>query len=180
MSGDEFGVFTALLVLADYRTGIWIGSGVALASYLKRWSPRKCQRILASLNIKHYIALRHSRGKKGSFPVIIHNYNKSVEKVTTLMTPLSKSDDTNDATFPKVTTPATTLKEVKQELKTKKKSAQPRRVSSLVDEQEQRRRIEGRDRRLEKEADSRKEINVGYNWISEEIERLARQKVMVR
>jgi hypothetical protein len=74
----------------------------------------------------------------------------------------------------------TPYQEVKQEERLRIKPAQPRRVSSPVDEQEQRRRIEGRDRRLEKEADSRKEINVGYNWISEEIERLARQKVMVR
>lgn len=43
---------------------------------------------------------------------------------------------------------------------------------------EQQQNIEARDRRLEKEADARKEAMVGRNWISEQIEALAKAKAI--
>lgn len=108
MSGDEYGAFSLIALLANIQSGIWQGSGIALAAYLKSWSVRKCQRVLKSLARKNYLSLRSKRGAKGNYPVIIRNYHG---KVTTRMTPLMKSDDTRDATLPKVTTPAPTKEE---------------------------------------------------------------------
>jgi hypothetical protein len=103
MSPDEYCVFSLLLQVADFRSGVWRGSGVALSTYLKTWSVRKCQRVLKSLARKAYVSLRSCRGKRGNYPVIIHKYGR---KVTTRVSPVLKSDDTSDATLPKVTTPA--------------------------------------------------------------------------
>jgi hypothetical protein len=112
MSADEYCVFSLLLQVADFRSGMWRGSGVALSAYLKTWSIRKCQRTLQALAAKDYISLRSIRGKKGNYPVIIHKFH---EKVASNLSPLIESDDTTDATLPKVTTPTTTIEEVTQE-----------------------------------------------------------------
>lgn len=158
MSGDEYGAFSLIVLLADFRSGVWQGSGVALSAYLRSWSIRKCQRILKSLESKNYLTSRPIRGKKGNYPVVIHNYHG---KVTTPATPLLESDDTSDATLPKVTTPAPTKEEVTK-IKPKISAAQPRRVTRPPrSEQEQRQIVEARDRRLEKEADARREVRVG-------------------
>src|SRR5258708_1197426 len=106
ISADEYCVFSVLLQVADFRSGVCWGSGIALSSYLKTWSVRKCQRILKSLARRDYLSLRSCRGKKGNYAVVIHKYH---QKVTTRVTPLLESDDKGDATLAKVTTPATMI-----------------------------------------------------------------------
>jgi hypothetical protein len=168
ITGDEYGVFCLMVQLADYRSGIWRGSGVALATYLHGWSIRKCQRLLTSLKSKGYIALRHIRGRKGNYEIAVERYSGPVEKVTTPQTSLFESDDTIDVRNAKVTTPATTLKEVKQEVKLKKKAAQALRGPSkpLRTEQEQRRIVAARDTREHKEVEARRDAFVGAGPIS--------------
>lgn len=163
MTADEFCVFSLLLPLADFRSGTWQGSGVALSTYLSAWSLRKCQRVLKSLAGKGYITLRSMRGKMGNYPIVIHNFHEPVEKVTTPETPVAQSDDTRDATLPKVTTPAPTLQEVIQEVKIRSKPAQVRRVRHIESkiEQEQRRKIEAKQKRQHDETELRMEVYAG-------------------
>jgi len=167
MTGDEYGAFTLVLLLADFRTGVWKGSGVALSEHLMGWSLRKCQRILKSLERKDYVELQLSRGKKGNYPVTIHKYHDHVEKVTTILTPLLESDDTTDATLAKVTTPAPTLKEVVLRTEAKKKPAQERRGAHS---REQIRQIEAKKKRLQVEEEVRRELYVGAGPVCADLE----------
>lgn len=156
MSRDEYCVFSLVLQLADIQTGIWFGSGVAVSAYLK-WCPRKCQLILSSLQSKRYLKLRATRGKRGNYPVIIHNYHG---KVANGSASLPESGEPGCVTSGKVANGGATKEERKNQPKIK--AAQPQRVTpSPRFEQEQRRIMAERDRRLEKEEEVRKELRIG-------------------
>jgi hypothetical protein len=175
ISADEYCVFSLVVQLADFHSGTWHGSGVALSNYLK-WCPRQCQLILRSLEHKGYVQLRTIQGRKGNYPVIIHNYHGKSANGDALKAGISESRCADKAGS---ANGDATLKEVIQEELQKKKAAQPRRVTlPLKSEQEQRRIVTERDRRLEKEQDARKEARVGTNWISERIAELARGKAV--
>lgn len=71
MSPDEYAVYTMLILLADWRTGIWFGSASRLAKIF-HWSPRQCQRLLKSLRVKSYISGIPAR--KGAYSITIKRY----------------------------------------------------------------------------------------------------------
>lgn len=52
---DEFNIFVNVILLADYRTGVWEGSAGRLAKRLG-WTARYCQLLLKSLRAKGYIS----------------------------------------------------------------------------------------------------------------------------
>lgn len=122
MSADEYCVFCLVVQLADYTSGIWIGSGVALSDYLE-WCPRKCQIVLSSLEAKHYLKLRNIRGKKGNYPIVIPNFHGKVANGDASLQPTGAPGCVTSA---KVANPGATLKEVIQE---KSKEANPAQTS---------------------------------------------------
>jgi len=73
MSADEFGAYVLIILKADYRTGVWMGSGVALAESL-HCEVRKAQHLLRRLTKKGYIASGNNRGTRGNYPIIVQRY----------------------------------------------------------------------------------------------------------
>lgn len=161
ITADEYCVFSLMVQLADYNTGIWRGSGVALSDYLK-WCPRKCQLILKSLQSKGYLKLRVIRGRKGNYPVIIHKYHESVEKVANGDASLIKSGESGCVTSPKVANGGATLKEVLQEENKEKTPRQNRpRLPSNSSEQVQRQNHQAKTTRVHQEVEGLRESNIG-------------------
>ncbi len=76
MSADEWSAFSLILTLVDFRSAIWIGSGVAISDYLK-WCQRKSQMVLSSLSSKGYIELRNVHGRKGNYPIYVRKFHGS-------------------------------------------------------------------------------------------------------
>lgn len=76
MTADEYCVFSLLIQLADFHSGVWIGSGVAMSSYTK-WCERKNQMVLGSLQSKGYLELRTIPGRKGNYPIVVNKYHGS-------------------------------------------------------------------------------------------------------
>lgn len=77
MTADEYCVFSLLIQLADFHSGIWVGSGVAISDYLK-WGERKCQRLLRSLAFKGYLELAVvPTGRKGNYSITVMKYHGS-------------------------------------------------------------------------------------------------------
>lgn len=120
LNSDESAAYMLMILKANHRTGIWRGSGLALAASFK-WSLRTAQRVLSSLISKSYISAKRARGSRGNYPIKIERYFKVTPPVTPLVTPpvtpVRKSSATSDATKPKVTPPVATYQEVKQEIK---------------------------------------------------------------
>ena len=101
MDGNECAAFSFILMGADFRTGVWNGSGAALASAYK-WSLRKAQMVIASLRIKGYLSISRRRGTRGNYPIRVAGY----QKVTQQAAPLQPKQ-------PKGTQQAATSQEVK-------------------------------------------------------------------
>lgn len=73
----------------------------------------------------------------------------------------------------------TPYKEVLQEVKLKKKAAQPQRAPHPHrSEEDQRQIVHARDRRLEKESEARKVANTGRNWMSEQLDEFFKRKAL--
>lgn len=75
LSPSTLGVYTMLHLVADYKTGIWIGSAVKLQMlYFSTVDMRTLQRIIEHLEQIHFIRCFRVRGKKGNYPILIHKY----------------------------------------------------------------------------------------------------------
>ena len=74
MTGREWMVYSALLLYADYETGVcYKMSAPFLARFLQERS-RTVSRILKSLEAKKYIHRLRPQGGSGYYPVIINRY----------------------------------------------------------------------------------------------------------
>lgn len=144
MSSDEYCVFSLVIQLADFRTGVWTGSGVAVSDYLK-WCSRKSQLILRSLERKGYLDLNIVKGRKGNYAIKVRNYHGSPN---------------GDSVKAKISEPRfadgygspngdATLKEVIQEKSKEQTRAEPRRADRPSPEQV--RKVEAKQKRLSKE-----------------------------
>jgi len=76
MTADEWSVFILILTLVNHATGIWNGSGIAVADYLK-WTSRQCQLLLKSLRVKGYLDFNPVPGRKGNYPITVKNFHGS-------------------------------------------------------------------------------------------------------
>lgn len=110
MTADEYCVFSLVVQLADWQTGIWVGSGVAVSDYLK-WCSRKSQLVLRSLESKGYLGLNIVKGRKGNYAITVKNYHGSPNGGA-VKTDISASRFADKAGSPNGDA---TLKEVKQE-----------------------------------------------------------------
>lgn len=150
---DEYSVFTLVIQLADWKSGIWIGSGVCVSDYLK-WCPRKCQLVLKSLDRKGYIELRAVHGRNGNYPILVRKYFGSPNG-SAVKTGISEHGCGDKAGSPNG---GATLKEVVQEERLRSNTAQTRRVSHSP---EKIRQIEAKQKRLQDEAQFYRDVHVG-------------------
>jgi hypothetical protein len=63
MTSDEFAAFTVVVLKADHKTGVWRGTGKALARLLQ-WCERKGRLVLVSLAAKGYLSIARARGHR--------------------------------------------------------------------------------------------------------------------
>lgn len=156
---EEYAVYVFMIVEADHRTGIWKGSGEAIAHKF-RWCLRRAQMVLASIFSKGYaFSYREHRGR-GNYPIKINKYFNRKAHVDAPDTPkgapgcaLIEDKAHVDATY----------QEVKQEelLQEKSRRAKPARVPTLRTEAEQRRIVVSRDSRKAMESKAKSEALVG-------------------
>jgi hypothetical protein len=73
MSVHEFGVFTVLLTLADFRNATWIGSGTELRKYIRK-RKKTVHELLFSLRSKGYIKFDLPKGNNSKYPIFIPKY----------------------------------------------------------------------------------------------------------
>jgi hypothetical protein len=175
LSPDEALTYILIILLADHRTGTWRGCSQAM-SRVTGWSVRQCQLILKSLREKGYITGKPTTGR-GQYRIRVVKYFQKANPGA----PLASEGESRCALSPKKANGDATYQEVKQEEIHKKNPAQPRRGPlPPVSEEEQRRRIEARDRRFEKEEEARREIRIGTGptvvGISGAIKKLAGKK----
>ncbi len=103
MAADEYAVYVLLILLADWRTGTWVGSAGILAAILN-WSPRQCQRLLRSLRSKSYIAGKPAQ--KGAYEITVRRYFCTTGEATIKRNerPGSRTSTTGEATLKEVET----------------------------------------------------------------------------
>ena len=73
MTADEYTVYTMLILLADWRSGVWIGSAGQLGKIL-HWSSRRCQKLLQQLRVKKYITGECRRPTASAYPIKVERY----------------------------------------------------------------------------------------------------------
>lgn len=73
MSIEEFGVFSVLLTLADFRNATWVGSGNEIRKYIHR-RKQHIHQVLMSLRKKGYIRFELPEGNNAKYPIFIPKY----------------------------------------------------------------------------------------------------------
>jgi hypothetical protein len=73
MTANEYTVYTMLILLADWRSGVWIGSAGQLGKIL-HWSSRRCQKLLQQLRVKKYITGECRRPTASAYPIKVERY----------------------------------------------------------------------------------------------------------
>lgn len=156
LSLEEYAVFTFVVMNARHQNGRWRGCALALSKQTQK-SERWCQRMLAALRTKGYVTGTPSRGR-GQYWMTVEKYFEKASVVS----PSGKEGVCGDTLSPKKASVVTPLQEVST--KNKRKEVNPRNGGAAprsVPEQEQRRRIEAKQKRLEKETEVSRELYVG-------------------
>ena len=152
MTADEYCCYSLIILMADHRTGTWIGSSQALSA-ITRWSIRQCQVLIKSLRGKGYVEGECRRGV-GNYRIKVIKYFRKEAHGDAQLPQRSAS--------PCVTTPkeahgdATLQEERLQEETHNKKPAQTQREHSL----ERVRQIEAKQTRLSKESAAKQEAKI--------------------
>jgi hypothetical protein len=156
MTFEEYGIYTLIILNADHRTGVWRGCALALSKRVGK-SERWCQYVLSSLRRKGYIKGKPSTGR-GQYMISVEKYFEKVQ---------------GGAPFAVEGAPGVTLSSKKahrgspyQEVSTyknKREEVNPRTGGAAPSpvEKEQRRRIEAKQKRQDKETEISKELYVG-------------------
>jgi len=153
LSAIEFSAYVTMILLADHRTGKWIGSAETLAHYLKIHR-RGVQRTLESLEQKKYITRHRTPGRHGNYPITIERYFRR-----TPVSPKAVSRDASVTEKAASVTQASGVLEVLQETQLQEKSRADHRRA--VHTPEVVRQIEAKQNRLAKEESVRREARVG-------------------
>lgn len=72
-------VYTFMLHLCDWETGIWHGCAAKMAAELNNiWSVKKVERIVAKLVKGNYIESHYRKGDYGNYDILINNFVPTV------------------------------------------------------------------------------------------------------
>jgi hypothetical protein len=75
MDADMFVVYSLMLHLCDWETGVWHGCAANMAAALNNiWSIKKVERILRRLANMRYITATYKVGVTGSYDILINNF----------------------------------------------------------------------------------------------------------
>src|ERR1035437_5665321 len=74
MSPYEFCVYLTLLRFADFKTGVCLTNADSISAHWSEITPEAVRQCLNRLRKKNYIAYPLSKGKRGSYPVLIDKY----------------------------------------------------------------------------------------------------------
>src|SRR5277367_5225031 len=79
MDSDMLLVYTLMLHLCDWGTGIWHGSAIAMKDELNDiWGERKLERIFKKLRDRNYFSSKHIKGRQGNYDILINNFIPTV------------------------------------------------------------------------------------------------------
>lgn len=116
ITADEYTVYSLIILLADHRSGSWLGCAIAV-SRLTHWSTRQSQRVLHSLRSKGYITGEPSSGR-GQYLIRVTKYFKkatphspSTKKKATPQSHLPPEGDSPVALSAQKATPQSPLQE---------------------------------------------------------------------
>lgn len=73
MAADEYTIYSMLILLADWRTGVWFGSAGQLGKIF-HWSARRCQRLLKRLRDKKYISGEYTLPTGSAYSIKVERY----------------------------------------------------------------------------------------------------------
>jgi hypothetical protein len=161
--------FVVLLMIANHARSDGTGAWPSIPTLAKesRIAERTVQRIIHRLtrwqhNFKPELIIGRGKGPRGTNLYTLPGVKLSPPLVSDSVTPLvSRMSPEPSFNRPKSNT----------------KAAQPQRVTpSPKSEREQRRIVTEQERRLQKEADARREVQAGRNWISDQLEKLRKAK----
>jgi len=156
ITADEYTVYSLIILLANHKTGIWLGCAIGITRHTK-WSERQSQVLLKSLREKGYIQGEPSIGR-GAYPIKVVKYfsrkahphaPSGLEGAPPCALPHQKAH------------PHAPYQEVKQEVNHKNKAAQPRRGPAHRTEFEQRRIVQAQANRLDQQAEVYRETHIG-------------------
>lgn len=74
MSPLELGIYVAILLKADHRTGVWWGSAASLGFIYPGIDRRYAQKCLFRLEENGYIKRFRSEGKRGNYPMLVNRF----------------------------------------------------------------------------------------------------------
>jgi hypothetical protein len=181
VSAYEFHIYVLIILEADYRTGVWCGSGKKLSA-LYRMSLRTCQDVLAKLEGKRYIRRFMTFGKHGNYPVLVNKYQCTDSAGNEVYLNAMKSKDWRNPIYDGAPTVHRECADgaPSQEVRTKNEEKTPRKNQRGTHAPEQVRQIEEKQRRLEKEAEARREVYVGAgpSDYMDQIRQLAKAKAL--
>lgn len=166
ISAYEYLIETLIIAEADHRTGLWFGSGEKLAAEFDL-SARTCRDVLEKLEKKGYIRRFIVPGKRGNYPVLVNKYECRDGAGKEVYLNAARSNDYRHPIYESAVMVPPECRDgaASQEVRTKNK--EKCRVQNAHahhrprSEQEQREIVGARDRRLEKESETQRELLVG-------------------